>query len=77
MKFTIRGKSFDLVKGDVVGGMRGEQPKRINKYYVLVNGREYPIKQVIEKVCGLHAVEFTSADAHRILEKLGFEVRAK
>jgi len=74
MKFTIRCKSYVVEKKDVVERMKGEKPGDIDKYYVDIGGKKYPIKQVIEVVCGIPLIGFTSMDAYRILEKLGFKI---
>jgi len=74
MKFTIRGKSYVIEKKDIVERMKGKEPDDIDKYYVVLEGRKYPIKQVIEEVCGIPLIGFTSMDAYRILEKLGFKI---
>jgi len=74
MKFTIRGKSYVIEKKDIVERMKGKEPGDIDKYYVVLEGKKYPIKQVIEVVCGIPLIGFTSMDAYRILEKLGFKI---
>ncbi len=76
MRFTIKGKEFDISKEQVVRTVKGKQPKSIMKYYVEIEGVQYPIKQLIEWVTGLHLIDFTSMYANDILSKLGFEVEA-
>ena len=76
--FTIRGRRFDIEKDDIINAVRGVEPEPLTgrrKYYVEINGRKYPIKQVIGLVTGLPRVAFTAMDAYRILTKLGFEVK--
>jgi len=75
MKGRLRGRDFDLSREEVEKGMRGVEPEPIRKYYVEINGRRYPIKQVIAVCLGLDPIRFTSADAYRILSGLGFEIR--
>ncbi|MBE0479045.1 hypothetical protein IBX65_08030 [Candidatus Aerophobetes bacterium] len=77
MQFIIRGKPFSIEKSDIVARMSGKQPDRVNKYYVSISGKDYPIKQVIEVVCGIPPIGFTSMDAYRVLEGLGFDVKVK
>ena len=77
MKFKIRGRSYVIEKKDVIEKMRGEEPGDIDKYYVILEGKKFPIKQVIEVVCGIPLIGFTSMDAYRILEKLGFEIEVR
>lgn len=76
MRFTIKGKVFDISREQVVKTVKGKQPKQIKKYYVEIEGIRWPIKQTIELVTGLHPIDFTSMYANDILSRLGFEVEA-
>jgi len=76
--FTIRGKRFNIDKDDVINAVKDVEPEPLTgrrKYYVEINGKKYPIKQVISLVTGLPRIAFTAMDAYRILTKLGFEVK--
>ena len=76
--FTIRSKRFDIEKDDIINTVKNVEPEPLigkRKYYVEINGRKYPIKQVISLVTGLPRIAFTAMDAYRILTKLGFEVK--
>jgi len=76
--FTIRGKQFDIKRDDVINAVKNVEPEPLTgrrKYYVEINGRRYPIKQVVSLVTGLPPIAFTAMDAYRILIKLGFEVK--
>jgi len=78
VKFTLRGAVYDIGKDDVFKAVEGVEPEpftRRSKYYVEMDGRRYPIKQVIGLVTGLPRVAFTAMDAYRILTRLGFEVK--
>ena len=78
MVFAIRGKQFNIEKDDIINVVKGVEPEPLTgkrKYYVEINGRRYPIKQVISLVTGLPRIAFTAMDAYRILTKLGFEVK--
>lgn len=77
MRFTIGDKQYRLTRADVVKKMRNVQPDTVdgrNKYFVELFGRPYPIKQIVRKVTGMKALDFTSQDANRVLAKLGFHV---
>lgn len=76
MRFTVKGREFDISREQILTVVKGKQPKTITKYYIEIEGIRYPIKQVIEWVTGLHPIEFTSMYANDILSKLGFEVKA-
>jgi hypothetical protein len=73
-EFVVNGKPIALTHTRVVKAMRGVDAERIQKHSVLVDGRSYPVKQVLHHASGLDRLDFTSATARRILTKLGFEV---
>jgi 5-methylcytosine-specific restriction enzyme B len=75
--FTLRGKTFEKRKGDFIKAMKGLEPGRIKKYSTIVNGRRYPIRQVLAAVTKLPAIAITSQDAYRVLEKFGFTVNTE
>ena len=78
MVFTVRGKRFDIEKDDIINAAKDMEPEPLTgkrKYYIEINGKRYPIKQVISLVTGLPRIAFTAMDAYRILTKLGFEVK--
>lgn len=79
--FSIGKRYFNFTKEEVIKALEGVEPESLNdarkKYYIEVNKKRYPIKQVIAVMTGLPRVAFTAADAYRILTKLGFEVKVK
>ncbi|RLE97282.1 MAG: hypothetical protein DRJ63_09380 [Thermoprotei archaeon] len=78
VKFIIRGRVYDITREDIINAVRNVEPEPLTgkkKYYVEINGRQYPIKQVISLVTGLPRIAFTAMDAYRILTKLEFEVK--
>ncbi len=72
-----------LTKQDVIRAARKIQPKEIQKWSAVVDGSEYPVKQLLMEAANLSespAPRVTPADfiAHyavRKLKKLGFTVR--
>jgi len=74
MRFILRGKAHTLTKRDVEDKMQGRDPEVIRKYYVVVNGKNYPPKQVLEEMLKLGRVEFTTMDATNVLRRLDFEL---
>jgi len=65
---------------EVLEAMIGEEPEgatQKHRYYVKIGNNEYPIKQVITKALRLPKASFTSMDAYRILERLGFKIIEK
>jgi len=76
--FTIRGKIFEISRGDLERVLENLDPEPLRgraKYYIEYKGKRYPIKQVISAVTGLPRVAFTAMHAYRILTTLGFEVK--
>lgn len=74
-QFTLRGKQMDISKKDIENAVKGKTPRTIKAYYVVISGKQFPIKQPIELAFKLPAIAFTSMDAYRILTKLGFEIQ--
>jgi len=75
MKFTIRGKIYELTQEDVLRKVANIEPQRIYEYYIEIGGRRYPIKQVLALATALPPISFTSKDAYDILSRLGFEIK--
>jgi hypothetical protein len=73
---TIRGKKYEVERKQIIESIKGKEPKPIKSHYVEIKGVKYPIKQPVGLVLKMPGVGFTSADAYRILEKLGFEVHS-
>ena len=69
----IRDEEYVLSRADIEDVARRETPRRLNAYFVEVDGRRYPPKQLIRGATRtIHA--FDSALAVRALRALGFEV---
>lgn len=75
MDFILRGKHFTVTPEEVAQTMQGTVPQPIARYHVAVGGQSYPPKQVLAQVTGLPAIAFTTQDAYRILNRLGFAVQ--
>jgi len=74
MRFILKGKAYNLTKQDVVKKMQGISPEEIRKYYIVVNGKKYPPKQVLGELLRLGRVEFTTMDASNVLRRLDFKL---
>ena len=77
MRFTILGEDHEIDKEGVIKAAQGRGPELIDRrhrYFVSLEGRRYPIKQLLARATGLSNSEFTAQYAHRILRKLGFTV---
>ena len=77
MNFRIRGRQYELSRQDVLDAVRDVTPKipdSRNRYFVRLNERTYPIKQVVQRVTRLPVAEFTAHTAYRAISGLGFEI---
>jgi hypothetical protein len=72
--FTLRGKTFEKCKEDFVKATEGLEPARAKKYSTVINGKRYPIRQVLSAVTKLAAAAITSQDAYRVLKKFELPV---
>ena len=70
--FRLGGEEYSLSKSAVEEKMRNVAPRPLGKYRVLVGGVDYPPKQICSS-SGRSLVTFTTMDASRILQALGFE----
>lgn len=74
MEFTLRGNDYNLERPDVEKAMKDVLPDPIRQYFIVVNGKKYPPKQVLAESLRLGRVEFTTMDASSILKRLEFEL---
>jgi hypothetical protein len=70
----IARQEFDLDADSITHRLRGTMPEPLDEHYVVVAGKRFPPKQVIEEVTGLDRAEFNTHQARRILSRLGFTV---
>ena len=77
MRFYIFGEDYEITKEKVIDAAQGTLPGLIDgrhKYFVSLEGRRYPIKQLLAGAIDRNNSEFTAQYAQRILRKLGFTV---
>ena len=77
MRFTLGGKRHELDFDRVVAAASRAAPQDIDgrhKYYVVIGGRRFPVKQLFAEATGLRRAEFITDDAFRIFRKLGFDI---
>jgi hypothetical protein len=75
LKFTIGGHAIQLSKEDVERALDGVNPESIKKYWIVISGKEFPIKQALSVAAKIPPAAFISTDAYRVLSRLGFEVK--
>ncbi len=76
-RFVIAGEEFELDPRKVEQAVHALLPDPVKEHYVVVGGRRYPPKQVIECVTGLDRADFTTHQARRVLKRLGFTAARK
>jgi hypothetical protein len=69
----IKDEVYSISRDDVIEAARSEAPRRVNAYYVVVEGRQFPPKQLL-RAATKTTQPFDSGVAVRALESLGFEV---
>ena len=74
MKFILEGKTFDMSRADVAAKMRGESPKRIQQLAVDIDGRWFPVRQVLGKITNRSPQSLNSGRSMRIMRRFGFTV---
>ncbi|GEM_PF-3514317 len=71
---TNRGRTFYLFRTKVEKSLQNVAPHRVTKYGLALHGREYPVRQVIAIATGTPVIEWSTTNAYRILQKLGFKI---
>jgi len=78
VRFKLRGKDYEIDTIKIMSAAKGfppDPPDGRNKYFLPLEGGNFPIKQLIGAVTRLPRAGFTAGDAHRILTKLGYAVQ--
>jgi hypothetical protein len=71
-RFTISGHVFELEHDGVEEAVTRVLPDPVREHYVVVRGRRFPPKQILSLITGLDRADFTTHQARRILQRLGF-----
>ena len=76
MRVIIKGKTYKANKEDVEKKLKGIQPELDEKfkYFVEIEGKQFPIKQIVSKSLGLLKPAFNTQEAFAILQRLGFKI---
>ena len=77
MEATIRfrGETHTLSHDDILRVAEREVPGKITTYFVEINGRRFPPKQLLRAATGTRK-PFNSASARSLLTRLGFQVHS-
>lgn len=74
IRVTNNGKRFVLSRLGVENTMKEVAPQRVIKYGVVIHGQEYPVRQVLAVATRTPEIEWSTTNAYRLLQKLGFEI---
>jgi len=69
----FRGEEYWVSRDDILSVASKESPRRINEYFVEIDGKRYPPKQLVRSATGTKQF-FDTAAAVRLLQALGFSV---
>jgi hypothetical protein len=72
-RVRIKGEEHVVSADDIVAVTKREAPRRINAYFVEIDGRRFPPKQLLRGALP-SAPPFDTGVAVRCLESLGFQV---
>ena len=75
-RVTFRGEEHWVTKDDVLAVAAKENPRRVNSYFVEIDGKRYPPKQLIRSATRTTQF-FDTGAAVRVLQALGFTVKSE
>ncbi len=75
LQVTNRGKMFNLSLARIEASLLNVEPERVTKYGVNIQRQEYPLLQILATATETPKIEWSTVNAYRILQKLGFEIR--
>ena len=74
MEFTLAGRKVDLNSATITDRMQGVEPEIVRTHAVEIDGKRYPVKQVLSAITGIPKADFNSHQARQILRRIGLEV---
>ena len=74
MRIIINGRPCNIDRMDIEKKTSSAVPKNGRRFFITINGRAYPVKQVFSIATGLPAVAFSTSQAFNVLSRLGFEI---
>lgn len=75
--FIIQEQDFNISASDVEGTALNLEPQPLTKltHTVVIEGKVFPVRQLISEVTGLPLDRISALDAYKILDKLGFLIQ--
>jgi hypothetical protein len=74
-RMTVGGRTLDLDQQQVLRAMRDVAPEPLREHLVEIADTQFPPKQVLATVTGWDRQSFTTMEAQRMLNRLGFVCR--
>jgi hypothetical protein len=71
----VGGRVLNLTMDEVLRKMEGQEPEPIREHLVEMLGTVFPPKQVLATVTGWDRQSFTTMEAQRVLQRIGFTCR--
>jgi len=75
MRFLVGGREIELTKDEVVEAMVDQEPEVVREFFVELPSGWFPPKQILQCVTKWSRDTFTSHEAVRVLNRLGFSCR--
>lgn len=72
----VNGVDYDIDSEKILRLAARLEPKGIDKYWVKLQGRRFPPKQIVAALLNIPLVDFTSMDAGRVLGAVGIDVHS-
>lgn len=72
----VNGVDYDIDSEKIMRLAARLEPKGIDKYWVKLQGRQFPPKQIVSALLNIPLVDFTSMDAGRVLGAVGIDVHS-
>ena len=72
----LNGVNYEIDSDKITRLASRLEPKGIDKYWVRIQGRRFPPKQIVSELLNIPLVDFTTMDAGRVLGAVGIEVHS-
>ena len=74
MRIKFNGLHYEITKEMVQREMKGVEPETGRRFFVVVDGVSFPIKQVFGVVLDVPGAAFSTGYAYNVLSRLGIEI---
>jgi len=74
MRIKYNGRIYEVDRQTVEHKMQGVVPEIGRRFFIAIDGNEFPIKQVFGEALSLPVAAFPTSYAYNVLTRLGFEI---